>query len=253
MRTHHLTILQIEEELGQYTKLVDVVSEYEGPVAECKKGREGLGANAAAGQKQAGVNNANEQQSYNQAQSLLGEDIGSSTPGSLTPAAQAQLASDNDNINRVYNGMRQQAFSSLQQRGFNNAPSGFTTATMNGINQNEGNAETGAYRNAQENTQAQRNFATQEEGTLSGQQGQLGASNLGLSTNAFMDQNRAGSTLGDIAQGVGDAVDLVSPIAGAVGTIGKAFSGIGAGSQYSPASMLPGVNTYTLGKNTGTY
>ena len=227
MRITTSVTFQMTDVIGEYIEIERHSFEYRGPVAECKKGRGQAEANMKAGAAQSAINNANSNAAYNTAQSLLQGDIGSTTPGSLTPAAQAQLAADNDNISRVYNGLRQQAFTTLGQRGFNNAPSGFTIAAMNGVNNAQAQDETNAYRQGQLNTQNQRNFATTQEGSLSGQQGQLGAANLGQSTNSAVAYNRAGSTLGDVAQGVGDVVGLVSPTIGAVQGIGRAFRRIG--------------------------
>ena len=225
MRIHTFTTWQIEDEIGVYTTLDDRYFEYDGPVEEAKKGREQLNQNMKTAATQAGTNNANSNAAYNTAQSLLKEDIGSTTPGSLTPAAQATLAADNDNIYRVYNGMKQQAYRTLGQRGFNDAPSGFSIAAMNGINNAQANDETNAYRQGQLNTQNQRNFATQEEGNLSGQQGQLGTANLGQSTNAAVARNQMGSTAGDILSGVGSALGGIVPGIGLISGLTKGITG----------------------------
>ena len=211
MRITTSVTFQMTDVIGEYIEIERHSFEYDGPVASCKKGREQVQQNMKTAATQANTNNANSNAAYNTAQSLLQGDIGSTTPGSLTPAAQAQLGADNDNINRVYNGMRQQAFTTLGQRGFNNAPSGFTLAAMNGINNAQAQDETNAYRQGQLNTQNQRNFATQEEGNLSGQQGQLGTANLGQSTNAAVARNQMGSTLGDVLSGVSSAIGGIVP------------------------------------------
>jgi len=211
MRITTSVTFQMTEVVGEYIEIERHSFEYLGPVAEMKKGRGQVEQNMKTAAAQSAVNNANSNAAYNAAQSLLQGDIGSTTPGSLTPAAQAQLAADNDNISRVYNGLRQQAFTTLGQRGFNNAPSGFTIAAMNGVNNAQAQDETNAYRQGQLNTQNQRNFATQEEGSLSGQQGQLGTANLGQSTNAAVARNQMGSTLGDVLSGVSSAIGGIVP------------------------------------------
>src|SRR5258706_1516255 len=99
--------------------------EHSGPVELLKKGRETMEQNAAADQAAAKQNRAQSQEAYGKTQGLLNENIGSSTPGSLTPAATAQLASDRDQIANTYNGIRQTAFRTMGQRGFGSAPSRF--------------------------------------------------------------------------------------------------------------------------------
>jgi len=225
MRITTSVTFQMTDVIGEYIEIERHSFEYRGPVAECKKGRGQAEANMKAGAAQSAINNANSNAAYNTAQSLLQGDIGSTTPGSLTPAAQAQLAADNDNISRVYNGLRQQAFTTLGQRGFNNAPSGFTIAAMNGVNNAQAQDETNAYRQGQLNTQNQRNFATQEEGNLSGQQGQLGTANLGQSTQAAVARSQMGSTAGDILSGVGSALGGIVPGIGLISGLAKGITG----------------------------
>src|SRR5690348_15024084 len=148
-------------------------------------------------------------------------------PGQLSPAAAAQLAADNDNINRTYNGMRQTAFASMGARGFGSAPSGFGQAAQNAVNQGEAQAHTGAFRNAQENTQALEQAALNARMGLSGQNlsGENAAANTGLQ--GAVDQSKMGSTLGDIGQGISLAAGLVNPIAGAAKSVMGAFKKLG--------------------------
>src|SRR5712664_570071 len=127
--------------------------EYSGPVELLKKGRETMEQNAAADQATAKQNRAQSQEAYGKTQGLLNENIGSSTPGTLTPAATAQLASDRDQIANTYNGIRQTAFRTMGQRGFGSAPSGFGQTATNAAYLGQATTDTGAYRTAQERTQ----------------------------------------------------------------------------------------------------
>jgi hypothetical protein len=195
---------------GRFVIVEERSREYNGPVALAKKGREQMGENAAAGAAQSKTNNANSNAAFNSARGLLAQDESSTTPGSLSPAAAAQFAADRDNISRTYNGMRQTAFSTMGERGLASAPSGFSQVAQNAANRGEADAQTGAYRNAQVNTQNQRNFATTGEANLAGQQGNLGASNLGASTGAAVAQNHAGSTAGDIMGGIAEAAPIIA-------------------------------------------
>lgn len=193
--------------------------EYDGPVALCKKGRDEQAQNTAFQQGQAGINASREGDAYGKAQGILGEDIGSSTPGSLTPAAQTQLAADNDNISRTYNGMRQTAFASSGQRGFGGAPSGIGQTSQNALNVGEEGSKTGAYRNAQVNTQNQRNTALSGETALSGQQLQGELGNTNAATTSALDQSKMGSNVGDIT----GAIAGLAPIAAAPFTGGASL------------------------------
>jgi hypothetical protein len=220
--------------------------EYEGPIDEMKKGRDEMAQFTQEAQQMLGQLSGNAQQSYGQAQNLLQEDMGSSKPGSLTPAAQAQLASDNDNIARTYGGMRQTAAATAGQRGFGAAPSGFAKTTENGINLGEANAQTGAYRNAQQNTQQQRNLALSGETALSGQQlgGSLGA--LGAGETGAFDQSRMGSTAGDILQGVAGGIGAATGLGGLFGNIGKTSGAFNLASGLNPStasSIANGANS----------
>ena len=195
---------------GRFYVIGSVVQRHQGPFALAKKGRDIMKKNAETGQATATADQSNAQNAYNSAQGLLQQDIGFSTPGSLTPAASAQLAADTGNIARTYNGLRQNAFATLGARGVASAPGGLSQATTNALNVGEEGADTGAFRNAQVNTQNQRNFATQQEGSLAGQQGSLGNQALAGSTNAAVDLNKAGSTAGDILGGIAAAAPIIA-------------------------------------------
>lgn len=242
MRASYLVTVQIEEEIGWYTPVVDVCHEYDGAVMLCKKGRETVEQNMKTGQQRSAVEDAAAVEAQKRAAGLYGEMEGSTVPGTLTPAATAQLASDRDNIGRVYNGMRQTAFRTMGQRGFGSAPSGFNLAAQNGIDQGQANNETEAYRAAQERTQAQRNFAATGESNMSGQQGNLSLGNLGSSTGAAIARNSMGSTLGDIGQGISAGAGIVGSFMGMPGLSG-AFSKMGkAGTPGSINTLSPSAN-----------
>lgn len=188
----------------------DGVEEYTGPVLDFKKGREQMEKNSADAAATAKTNNARSGEQYNTANKLIGEETASTTPGAISPAAQAQLAADTGNIDRVYSGMRATAFKTLGQRGMQNAPSGMAVAANNGLDVGQENSETGAYRNAQVQTQAQRQDAEHTAASLSGQQGQLGNANLNASEHAAVDRNQAGSTAGDIMGGIAAAAPIIA-------------------------------------------
>lgn len=188
----------------------DGVVEYDGPVSLWKKGREQMEANMASGAAAQKQQQANSQAQYGTATKLENEAIGNTTPGSLSPAATAQLAGDTANIDRVYSGMRKTAFATLGQRGMQNAPSGMAVAANNGLNVGQEGSETGAYRNAQVQTENQRNNAMHTAAGLSGQEGGLATGNLNASEHAAVDRNQAGSTAGDIMGGIAAAAPIIA-------------------------------------------
>jgi hypothetical protein len=222
--------------LGEFTLVERVPSSYDGPVvAQCKKGRESEQQVTANQLDQMKVQQALQQQEQSRADAILNGMVISGKPGQLSPAAQAQYASDIDNINRTYNGMRQQAFSAMGQRGFGSAPSGMTQAAINAVNQGQAEAGTGAYRNAQINTQNLENTALNARMGLSGQN--LSGSNAAANTasNSALAQSKMGSTLGDVASGIA----AVAPLALAPLT-GGASLGLPAGNFSNPFAKLFG-------------
>lgn len=210
---------------GGFVRLHTLSRGYRGPWMLAKKGREQMSANMKTGAANSKQQQTNSQQAVNTEQGVLQQDLGSTTPGSLSPAATAQLASDRDQIANTYNGIRQTAFRTMGQRGMGSAPSGFAQTAANSADLGEATADTGAYRNAQVNTQNERNFATTAEGQLGTSQGQLAEGNLGQSTTAAVDLNKAGSTAGDI---LGAAAEL-APIAAAPFTGGASLMAGGGG------------------------
>jgi len=165
-------------------------------------------------------------------------------PGQLSPAAAAQLASDTDNINRTYNGMRQTAFANLGARGFGSAPSGFSLGTQNAINLEQAKAGTGAFRNAQVNTQNLLDRALQARMGLSKDnlQGTNQAANT-ASNSAYL-QSKQGSLLGDIGQGIAAGAGLINPIAGVGGAFKSAFRNLGTYSGSSVPASISGSGSY---------
>lgn len=260
MRVHTLTVLQLNDD-GTYTPLIDVSYEYSGVVAECKKGRETVEQNMKADQATAAQNRANSQAQYGNANALEQEEMGSTTPGSLSPAASAQLAADRDNISRTYNGIRQTAFRTLGQRGFGSAPSGFALAAENGNDQGEAGANTGAYRNAQINTQNQRQDAEHTAAGMSGTQGSLGNTASGESTTAAFDRSKMGSTLGDIGQGIGEAAGIAGDVMGMGGMMKGIMPGMPGGGSLptqlplnNPFANNGGVSPFSrIGNGVGNY
>lgn len=178
--------------------------EYEGPVAELKKGRSALNNATTAGQ----TNTADAQNIANTTTGIANSEV--NTSGGLSPLVSKQLASEKGNIQQAYTGASQAANRGLSQRGMGVAPSGLTASITNtGIN-NEGKAETGATGNA---------FGTQNElnNTAFAQPlSAVNAANSGVNatTGAASALNKAGSTLGDIGSGLGTVMGAASGLSG---------------------------------------
>src|SRR5215472_7227485 len=156
MRISTSVTFQLTENIGEYIEVSRVSFEYDGPIALAKKGRESMAANTAFQQQQAKQLASQGNQQYGILNNLENEEIASTTPGSLSPAAQAMFASDLSNINATYNGLRQNAFAQSGARGFGSGPSGFRKTSLNAIQQGQNRASTDAYRQAQINTEQQR-------------------------------------------------------------------------------------------------
>jgi hypothetical protein len=220
-----------DETLQKYVTVSAVESSYVGDSEQLKKGREAQAQITQADQNRAATNDAYTAQQRGALGGILSQDVANSKPGSLAPAAAAQLASDQNNIANTYNGMRETAYGSLGQRGFGGAPSGFEKGISNGINQGQANADTGAFRNAQQNTQNLSNFAAGQYGgqANSGANAAQAADNGG-SQSAY-DQSKMGSTVGDIT----GAIAQVAPIAAAPFTGGASLglSGLMQGASAS--------------------
>ena len=239
------TVCGMDED-GNLVRLHTLSRTYSGPWMLVKKGREQLEQNMKADAAVAAQTRANAQKQYETTSGLIGEETAATTPGSLSPAAQAQLASDRDQIANTYNGIRQTAFRTLGQRGFGSAPSGFGLASENAADLGQATQDTAAYRNAQLATERQRQNAMATSAGLTGTEGSLGNSASGESTTAAVDRNKAGSTLGDIVGGVAQVAPIVAaPFTGgasllASGLLNNPFSKMGSpnsGPNSAPAQV----------------
>lgn len=174
--------------------------EYFGPIAECKKGREQTTAGANAAEGTAALDTTAQTNARVEAKPFA-DSLLATKPGALSPLAQAQYAGDVRNIHDTYGQLTQSGLKGIGYQGWNNAPSGMEASLKNSAIRNEGAAETGAYENAQQQTNQQ---------GLAGigyQQGQQQIYNPvpAESTTIAGGQARSqeGSTAGDILGGIG--------------------------------------------------
>jgi hypothetical protein len=185
--------------------------DYDGPVAECKKGRENL-------QKAADAGNANTTQAQGVAKQ--GQDIANSeinTSGGLSPLVAKQLANEQGMIGKTYSSAAQAANKGLAMRGMGAAPTGMQSSINNTAINNAGMAQTGAVGRA---------FGTQNELNNNALKIPLEAINtangsVNAATGAGQAVNQAGSTLGDIGQGLSGLASIGGSVFGAGGAFGK--------------------------------
>lgn len=230
--TTKATYASIDDFINGANPTVSEGFEYDGPIAELKKGRNNLqGAANAGGQNIKTAADITQQDRGTQAGYRTGGDqIASSetnTQGGLSPLVAKQLANEQGMIGKTYAGASRAAERGLSMRGMGAAPTGLTSSIDNTAINNVGTAQTGAVGKA---------FGTQNElnnGVLGYDVGQqklydplrgidAGNQSIGATTGAATALNKAGSTLGDIGSGIGTVLGAASGLKGLGG-----FSGIG--------------------------
>ena len=222
---------------------------YNGPVALAKKNRKEkkelakLQADLAK-QQAASAAEAEAVQRANRAKSdELIQPYESIGAGELSPLAQAEMASENDEIRRVYSGIQAGADRALGARGFGRAPSGFAASARAGVESDRADAEVASRRSALGRTDEGRRLAL---GYRTGQQQfydplSRRAGSSGIAGQAGESYNNIGSTFGDIMSGIG----VLAPIVAAPFTGGASLAALPASSMFSklgkkkPASIAP--------------
>lgn len=199
---------------GRFAVLYEESYEYNGPVAEAKKGREATtqaanGANDAANSasKIAGVDRQ-AQMDYKNSSDPFAKSLLPGANGALSPYSAAQLGQDKKNIAKTYGDVSSVGLRALAARGMGSAPTGTQSSIINTAGRNAGEANTNAYENAQKNTLNQGLAGLQFS---QGQQGlydpnkslQTSIQGRGVAANAGALRNKMGSGLGDVASGVG--------------------------------------------------
>jgi hypothetical protein len=163
-----------------------------------KKGRGALGNITQAGQ----TNVQTGQNLTNQGENIANSEI--NTNGGLSPLVSKQLANEQGQIGKAYQGASQAAERGLSQRGMGVAPSGLQSSISNTAINNQGQADTGAIGNA---------FGTQNNlnnTALNQPISALNATNGGINaaTGAATSLNKAGSTLGDVGAGLSGLANI---------------------------------------------
>lgn len=198
---------------------------YEGEWEVAKKGRESQQKVTDTALANAGTDTARRTDQYNSGNQILNEMTGDSTPGSLSPAAQAQLAADQRKIQETYQGAGQVGLKRIAQHGMGTL-TGEASSLNNSLLHGQASDEVAAHENALMNTQAMR------ERALSARMGLQSVYNpnadLSTGSESAYRQSQSGSTLGDIGKGLATA-----------GAIGSSVVGMG-GLNNLPSNFMNG-------------
>lgn len=184
---------------------------YEGVWESLKKGRESeqqVTSNSLANSK---TDMANQAQQYAPTNSDISTLEANSTPGSLSPAAQAQLAADQGKIQQTYDNAGQSGLQRIAQHGMGTL-TGEQSSLSNTLQRGQAMDENAANQQAQINTHADQLAAINARTQLQSLYNPNGS--LGVGAQSAMDQANMGSTLGDIGKGIGAAASIGSSIVG---------------------------------------
>jgi len=214
--------------------------DYDGPVAELKKGRNDLQGAATAGRANIGTaaDITKQDRGVQGGYRTAGDQIANAETnvnGGLSPLVAKQLANEQGLIGKSYAGASRAAERGLSMRGMGSSPTGLQSSIDNTAINNAGVAQTGAVGNA---------FGTQNElnnGVLNYDVGQqklydplraieAGNQSIDSTTKAGEALSKAGSTLGDIGTGLGTVLGPKGLATGLQGLGG--FTGIGSNLKY---------------------
>lgn len=191
-----VTTLAIYDHTGRLTELEGYL--YDGPVAECKKGRETQEANqnyAASTAK----NYGNLQTGYRGKGDSIANNL-VSAPGQMSTYAKANYNASLRNNAQAANNERQQGFSTIARRGFGSVPVGAGSSITNTANRDNMAADTSAYTKAMDDTL---NHNLTALNYFTGQQQEYNPANMvNAASNAAQVRSQMGSTFGDIMSGI---------------------------------------------------
>jgi len=131
---------------------------YDGEWELAKKGRESQQKVTDTALSNASTDTARRTDQYNSGNQILDEMTADSTPGSLSPAAQAQLAADQRKIQETYQNAGQVGLKRIAQHGMGTL-TGETSSLNNSLLHGQASDEVAANENALMNTQAMRERA----------------------------------------------------------------------------------------------
>lgn len=183
---------------------------YVGPWELGKKGRESQQKVTDTALQNAGTDQATRVDQLGHTNTDIGSLEAQSTPGSLSPAAEAQLAADQRKIGDTYAATRRVGLQRIAQHGMGTL-TGEASSAGNSADMAQAHDELAAHEQAQLNTHADRIAAINARSGLQN----IYDPNKALSTGAqsAYDQSHMGSTLGDIGSGISTGIGLASQIA----------------------------------------
>jgi hypothetical protein len=184
---------------------------YDGEWAMAKKGRESQQKVTDTALSNAGTDTSRRTDQYNSGNKILGEMTADSTPGSLSPAASAQLAADQRKIQDTYQNAGQVGLKRIAQHGMGTL-TGEASSLNNSLLHGQASDEVAAHENALMNTQGMRERALSAEMGL--QNTYNPNADLGTGSESAYRQSQSGSTLGDIGKGLTSAASVGSGIVG---------------------------------------
>lgn len=175
-----------------------------------KKGRESQQKITDTAITNAGTDQATRQDQLGHTNTDIGNLEANSTPGSLSPAAAAQLAADQRKISDTYAATRRVGLQRIAQHGMGTL-TGEASSAGNSADMAQAHDELAAHEQAQLNTHGDQIAAINARSGLQN----IYDPNKALSTGATSayDQSHMGSTLGDIGSGISTGIGLASNIA----------------------------------------
>jgi hypothetical protein len=203
------TRVEFEWNGEQYVPVHEEFYEYDGPVAQLKKGRDVVDKNMKETQKYAGEAKGIQTGARNKAEGFV-SGLESTKPGELSPLAQAQYANDVDNIVDTHGKNMEVGLRMLKTRGMGSAPAGAVSSLVNSANEASGRDQTMAYRNAQGTTYGQGLEALRYRTAQQDMYNPLNAWNS--SSNQAAQRSQMGSLMGDIGTGLKTGIGIARDI-----------------------------------------
>jgi hypothetical protein len=203
------TRVEFEWNGEQYVPVHEEFYEYDGPVAQLKKGRDVIDQNMKKEQKYGDKSEGIQDINRNKAEGFVSS-LESTKPGELSSLAQAQYANDVDNIVDTHGKNMEVGLRMLKTRGMGSAPSGAQSSLINTANEASGRDQTMAYRNAQATSYGQGLEALKYRTGMQQMYNPLDA--WSTSDKAAAARSQMGSTLGDIGTGLKTGIDIAKSI-----------------------------------------
>lgn len=219
MRVYRSFDIDIETGAVLAKRLYKGYAHYDGPVAKCKKGREGAdkataGANEL-GQRASNLSKADVgiQKGYAADADPFAKSLIPKGDGSLSPYAAGQYEQNKRQIGKTYADTAAVGLKGIAARGMGGSPTGLASSVYNTAGRNAGEADTNAYADAMKNTLGQglegiKYFQGQQELYDPTRAIAAGTGAYGTAGSVAAQRNKMGSTLGDIGQGIGTAAAI---------------------------------------------